>query len=333
MVNAICQQAVMTDQQQQAFMVADTAQLSSVDLAKLQRLPEFGDAFLIGDVPHQLAIPVAIEDEDIMRELLAAGTASYIVTSLAPKVFADRLGVLHYYFHPHTGRLNSYSLCIPMILAFFLANAGPALAQHVMQGMQAVVAKGYAETVWQAEVIETRFQFRLISPDAQALPDDIILPVEQRQPIQDIADPSDWVRNACVLQPTAQAAQDSGSFPELTPEFITAFETFQRRLCVRQLVEQERNYLAEPFTTDLEDRLLVTARHCGYWQDLPFSSFAYAFLILGQDSLLNDQPNFKCNTQADPHPLQAFLDIDMVRMDAGNRRQNLALYGPDWGKE
>jgi hypothetical protein len=102
---------------------------------------------------------------------------------------------------------------------------------------------------------------------------------------------------------------------------------------VRELARQEQKYLAEPFSTDLEDRLLVTARHCGYWHDLPFSSFAYAFLILGQDSLLNDQPNFKCNSGTEPHFAQAYFDIDMVRMDAGNRRMNLELYGPNWGKE
>jgi hypothetical protein len=323
----------MTDPPIHAFMVADTAQLAPEALAELQRLPDYADALPIGDVPHQLAIPVAMEDEDIMRELLAAGTASYIVTTLAPKAFAERLGALHYYFHPRTGRLDSYSLCIPMILAFFLANAGPALAQHVMQGMQAVVAKGYADTVWQAEVIDTRYQFRLISPDARALPDDIILPVEQRQPIQEIEDPTDWVRNACTLQPADLIQQDFGAFPELTPAFIAAFETFQRRLCVRELARQEQKYLAEPFSTDLEDRLLVTARHCGYWHNLPFSSFAYAFLILGQDSLLNDQPNFKCNTEPDPHPIQSAADLQMVRRDAGNLRRNLERYGPNWRME
>jgi hypothetical protein len=323
----------MTETPIHAFMVTDTAQLAPEALAELQRLPDFADALPIGDVPHQLAIPVAMEDEDIMRELLAAGTASYIVTTLAPKAFAERLGALHYYFHPRTGRLDSYSLCIPMILAFFLANAGPALAQHVMQGMQAVVAKGYADTVWQAEVIDTRYQFRLISPDARALPDDIILPVEQRQPIQEIEDPTDWVRNACTLQPVDLMQQDYGAFPELSPAFITAFETFQRRLCVRQLAQQEQKYLAEPFSTDLEDRLLVTARHCGYWHDLPFSSFAYAFLILGQEFLEKDSLNYRCNSSPDPNPIQALMDIDMVRRDAGNRRKNLELYGLDWGKE
>ncbi len=323
----------MTDQPLHAFMVADTALLAPHDLAALERLPDFADALPIGDVPHQLAIPVAMEDEDIMRELLAAGTASYIVTTLPPKAFAERFGALHYYFHPATGRLDSYSLCIPMILAFFLANAAPALAQHVMQGMGAVVAKGYAETVWQAEVIDAHYQFRLISPDARALPDDIILPAEQRQPIQTIEDPSDWVRNACTLQPVDLVAQDFGAFPELTPEFILAFETFQRRLCLRELARQEQKYLAEPLSADLEDRLLVTARHCGYWHDLPFSSFAYAFLILGQDYLLNKSPNFTCNTQPDPHPIQAAADLEMVRRDAGNLRRNLERFGPNWGKD
>lgn len=323
----------MTDPALHAFMVADTAQLPPLALAELQRLPDFADALPIGDVPHQLAIPVAMEDEDIMRELLAAGTASYIVTSLAPKAFAERFGALHYYFHPRTGRLDSYSLCIPMILAFFLANAGPTLAQHVMQGMGAVVAKGYAETVWQAEVIDARYQLRLISPDASALPDDIILPVEQRQPVQGIEDQTDWVRNACTLQPLDLKQQDFGAFPELTPDFITAFETFQRRLCVRELARQEQKYLAEPFSTDLEDRLLVTARHCGYWHDLPFSSFAYAFLIMGQDELLNRSLNFKCNTQPDLNPIQALVDINMVRIDTGNLRRSLEKYGPAWRTE
>jgi hypothetical protein len=323
----------MTDPALRAFLVADTTHLAPPDLAALQRLPDFADALPIGDVQQQLAIPVAREDEDIMRALISAGTASYIVTTMSPKVFAERFGALHYYFHPRTGRLESYSLCIPMILAFFLANAAPALAQHVMHGMQAVVARGYADTIWQAELIETRYQFRLISPNAAALPDDIILPVDQRQPIQTIEDPADWVRNACILQPAHEAQQDFGAFPELTPAFITAFETFQRRLCVRQLAQAEKPYLKDPFSTDLEDRLLVTARHCGYWHDLPFASFAYAFLILGQNDLVNNSANFTCNTQPDPHPGQALFDIDMVRQDAANRRRNLELYGPNWGKD
>lgn len=49
-----------------------------------------------------------------------------------------RFGERQYYFHASTGHLLSYQICAPLILIFFLLNAGEALAAHLTRDLTGV---------------------------------------------------------------------------------------------------------------------------------------------------------------------------------------------------
>ncbi|WP_298356901.1 hypothetical protein [uncultured Litoreibacter sp.] len=316
----------------QHYVLADLTLADPAQKDALSAFPGFDQAAHIGGAPNLLALPVAPGDEASTHALVAKGLGIFVASHLSLKDLATRIGERLYYFHPATGRLGSYAICLPVIMSFFLLNAGPALAAHLTHDMSRIVARGYQDTIFSFSIQDQALQAKLMQPATEnGLREELTLPDAVRAiPVKQIEN-SGWVVHACDIQNASDAKATYGTFPELTQDFVAAFELFQRRLCVRQLAQQEAQYLKLPFSVELEDQLLATARRCGYWDDLPFSSFAYSYLILGQQSM-EDNPNFKCDP--DTHPNRALFDIEGIRtMSADIRVRNLKKYGPDWDKE
>ncbi|WP_342078783.1 hypothetical protein [Yoonia sp. SS1-5] len=321
----------MTDRPtQQVFVVADLSMMDDAGQQSITTLARFGDHAKVGDVDTTVSVPVDQDDADSIRQLVFDGHALLVNTHMDARAFADRLGTRQYYFHPATGKLGSYQLAIPMIMTFFLMHADPGLAAHLMTPGDHIIARGYQETVFRFDRTAEALTAQILTPRVpDALHQELVVPVDlQQAPPSDIAS-ADWVVHSCALTDVAEATESYTNFPELTPEFVAAFETFQRRLCVRQLAKQEAEFLRQPLVPTVETALLDMARRCGYWDDTPFSSFAYSFLILGQEGL-SDSPNFRCD--ADQHPARALFNIEMPRIDATNRKRNIARYGAGWDK-
>lgn len=311
------------------YVIADLNRIEPSRQEELKMLPGFQQAACVGDAPDLLVMPVDQGDQASTHSFVANGICSFVTSSLSLQALAERFGEKLYYFHPATGRLGSYAICVPMILSFFLLNAGPALAGYLTSDFTRIVARGYQGSVFGFTPTASTLQAKLMYPvSAKVFRNELTLPDAVRAtPVQKIEN-SEWVVHACNIENVSRSETTYGTFPELTPDFIAAFELFQRRLCVRQLATAQASYLKNPFTVELEDQLLATARKCGYWDDLPFSSFAYSYLILGRDNLAANA-NFKCD--ADAHPNRALIKIETVRkLSAELRVRNLKRYGLNW---
>lgn len=321
----------MTDQlTQQVFVVADLSTMDDAGQESIATLTHFADHAKVGDVATTVSVPVDQNDADRIRQLVRDGHAMLVNTHMDADTFADRLGTRQYYFHPETGKIGSYQLAIPMIMSFFLMHAEPSLAAHLMTPGDHIIARGYQETVFRFDRTADALNAQILTPRApDVLHQELVVPVEMQDMPDSNIEAADWVVHSCALTDVAVATETYADFPELTPAFIAAFEMFQRRLCVRKLAKQESRFLREPLVPSVENALLDMARRCGYWHDVPFSSFAYSYLILGQETL-SDSPNFQCD--ADQHPARAVFNIEMPRIDATNRKNNIVRFGPDWDK-
>lgn len=307
------------------YALADLTALDPAQKGLWSSLSAADDAQPVGGVEALALVALRSSDFAAFGDLLRGGAASLISSRQHPEVLARDLGQRHYYFHPGTGRLLSYAICVPVIMAFFLANATPALAQHLTERVERIVAKGYAGVYVEAQRDTLGIEIRLAQPMAAAQWDqEIVLASEHAEQSVEAVRDSQWVLRSCPLIDTTEAEAAYGSFPELTPEFIAAFERFQRRLCLRRLAEAEKAYLERPFDASLEARLLSKAKSCGYWDDLSFSSFAYSYLILGEADLSENQ-NFVCDP--DTHPGRALFNLELPRKDADFRKRNIDRFG------
>ncbi len=315
----------MTHDYARNFALTDLTGLSPALKELWDSLKGSGEPYSVGDADELALVPIAQEDVPAVGKLLQGGGASIVTSARSAEELAQELGERHYYFHPHTGRIQSFAICAPVIMAFFLANATPSLAAHMTQDFERIVAKGYAGVYVEALRNEEHIAIRLAQPAIQTeWQNEIVLAANHESAGLQAVENSDWVLRSCAIENIGAAEAQYGSFPELNADFIAAFERFQRRLCVRQLVKSEGKFLDSPFDRALEEALLNKARACGYWDDLAFSSFAYSYLILGEADLTSS-PNFVCNPEA--HPMEAVFAIEMPQEEADIRKRNIKQFG------
>jgi len=315
---------------QQVFVVADLSILDGAEKENIATLSNFADHAKVGEVDTMVSVPVDQDDAERVRQLVADGHALLVNTHMDAETFANNLGRRQYYFHPETGKLGAYQLAIPLIMTFFLMHANPSLAAHLMAPGDHIISRGYHETIFRFDRTPDELSAQILTPRTpDVLHQELVVPIEMQEAGNSNIASADWVVHSGVLTNVEKATETYTNFPELTPEFISAFEVFQRRLCVRQLAKEEAGFLSEPLVPSVESALLDRARRCGYWDELPFSSFAYSFLILGQEGLY-DSPNFLCD--ADQHSARALFNIEMPRIDATNRKRNIVKFGVDWNK-
>lgn len=195
------------------------------------------------------------------------------------------------------------------------------------------MSKGYGDAVFRVEIDEAGLTARpfasipFASIPSATFADEITLAqadsADRTAPID-----TGWVVHACAFNGHPTRHTPLGSFPELTLEFQRLFDMFERRLCVRQLARSQAKYLARPHDRALEDRLLAKSERCGYFDAAAFSSFAFAYLVLGE-ARLDDSPNFTC-LPPDTAPTDAVVEVQGVVRDAGLLKRGIDRYGPNW---
>lgn len=179
-----------------------------------------------------------------------------------------------------TSEIMSINLSNPVILSFLLLHGAPAIAGQTLGGFDRVIATTYTGAVIEFAKDGTDITARLKNNETVAsLHGDPVL-IDAPAPTEDA-----WRTRNCMFKLNADTQTAHGDIPELDEAFQSRFETFERRLCLRDLVQIETDYLHAPYTLAQEDAILQLARDCGYWQTSLFAKFANAVLVLGEEGV------------------------------------------------